>query len=58
MKKNIILLTGNDAYGIEQEVRRWVHVFSEKYNDLNIEHISLNSLKENAQNIRQNILSL
>jgi len=57
MKKNIILLTGTDTYGIEQEVKKWIRVFSERHSDINIDHIYLNSLKENASMISQNMLS-
>lgn len=57
MKKNIILLTGTDTYGIEQEVKRWIRLFGEKHSDLNIEHIYLNTIKDNGSTIAQNILS-
>lgn len=57
MKKNIILLTGSDTYGIEQEVKKWIRVFSERHSDINIDRIALNSIKENASTIQQNMLS-
>lgn len=57
MKKNIILLTGSDTYGIEQEVKKWIRVFSERHSDINIDRIALNSIKENGSIIQQNILS-
>jgi DNA polymerase III delta subunit len=57
MKKNIILLTGTDTYGIEQEVKRWIRLFGEKHSDLNIEHIYLNTIKDNGSTVAQNILS-
>ncbi len=57
MKKNIILLSGGDTYSIEQEVIRWIKVFSEKYSEMNIERINLNQIKENAGSIKQKLLS-
>lgn len=57
MKKNIILLTGTDTYGIEQEVRRWTRAFAERQSEINIEHIKLDSIKEHGRTIEQNILS-
>lgn len=57
MKKNIILFTGRDTYGIEQDVQRWIRTFTEKYSDMNIEHIYLDTLKNNESIYRQNILS-
>lgn len=39
--KNIIYITGNDSYGVEQEVQRWIAVFQGKYGDINIDHIRL-----------------
>lgn len=57
MKKNIILITGNDTYGIDQEVKRWVKAFSDRHSEFNIDHIYLNSVKEHGAMIRQNILS-
>lgn len=57
MKKNIILLTGTDTYGIEQEVKKWIRLFWERHSEANIDHIYLNSLKENSSMIRQNMLS-
>ena len=56
-KKNIILLTGSDTYGIEQEVKKWVRLFGERHSDINIDHIYLNSLKDNKAMIAQNMLS-
>lgn len=41
MKKNLIYITGNDSYGVELEVLRWIRVFEEKYGELNIERIRL-----------------
>ena len=57
MKKNIILLTGSDTYGIEQEVKKWIRVFSERHSDINIDHIQLNTIRENSSIIQQNMLS-
>ena len=41
MYKNIIYIHGNDSYGIESEVARWIRVFTEKYGIINIERYRL-----------------
>ena len=50
MFKNIIYITGNDSYGIEQEVKRWLLAFSSKYGDVNIDRFRLEEIK-NTQDI-------
>ena len=57
MKKNIILLTGSDTYGIEKEVQKWNRVFIERHSEMNIERVHLDTLKADASSIRQNMLS-
>lgn len=57
MKKNIILFTGRDTYGIEWDIQRWIWAFATKHSDMNIEHIYLDTLKNNESTYRQNILS-
>jgi DNA polymerase III delta subunit len=56
MKKNIVLISGRDTYGVEQEVRKWVTLFRERQSDINIDRISLETLRDGGQ-IRQNMLS-
>lgn len=41
MKKNIIYITGNDSYGIELEVKRWIGAFCSKFGDINIDRFDL-----------------
>ncbi len=41
MKKNIIYITGNDSYGIELEVKRWLGAFQSKFGDINIDRYDL-----------------
>ncbi|MBX9808976.1 hypothetical protein K2X92_01125 [Candidatus Gracilibacteria bacterium] len=41
MKKNIIYITGNDSYGIEGEVKRWLGAFRGKFGDINIDRFDL-----------------
>ena len=50
MFKNIIYIKGNDTYGIEQEVKRWLLAFSSKYGDVNIDKFRLEEIK-NTQDI-------
>ena len=50
MFKNIIYITGNDSYGVEQEVKRWLFAFSSKYGDVNIDRVRLEEIK-NTQDI-------
>lgn len=57
MKKNIVLFSGRDAYGIEKEYKKWIQTFREKYSEMNIEYISLDTIREWGNMIRQNILS-
>jgi DNA polymerase III delta subunit len=56
MKKNIVLISGRDTYGVEQEVRKWITLFRERQSDINIDRISLETLRDGGQ-IRQNMLS-
>ncbi|MBC7503977.1 hypothetical protein H7169_03320 [Candidatus Gracilibacteria bacterium] len=41
MYKNIIHITGNDSYGVELEVTRWLGVFHSKFGDINIDRYDL-----------------
>ncbi len=41
MYKNIIHITGNDSYGVELEVRRWLGAFCLKFGDINIDRYDL-----------------
>ncbi len=41
MHKNIIHITGNDSYGVELELQRWLGVFDDKFGDINIERYDL-----------------
>ena len=56
MKKNIVLISGRDTYGVEQEVKKWITLFRERQSDINIDRISLETLRDGGQ-IRQNMLS-
>jgi DNA polymerase III delta subunit len=37
MLRNIIYITGNDSYGVEKELSRFIKVFQDKYTDVNID---------------------
>ncbi len=39
--KNIIHITGNDSYGVELEVTRWLGHFQSKFGDINIDRYDL-----------------
>jgi DNA polymerase III delta subunit len=52
--KNLIYITGNDSYGVELEVKRWIGVFQGKYGDINIERIRLENRADFAV-IRDNL---
>lgn len=41
MKKNIIHITGNDSYGVELELKRWLGAFTWKYGNINIDRYDL-----------------
>jgi hypothetical protein len=41
LKKNLIYITGNDSYGIELEVTRWLGHFRNKFGDINIDRYDL-----------------
>jgi hypothetical protein len=41
MKKNIIYITGNDSYGVDIEVQRWLGAFCGKFGDINIDRFDL-----------------
>ena len=41
MYKNIIHITGNDSYGVELEVTRWLGAFRGKFGDINIDRYDL-----------------
>ena len=41
MLKNIIHITGNDSYGIELELKRWLGAFRAKYGDINIDRYDI-----------------
>lgn len=41
MKKNIIHITGNDSYGVELEIKRWLGVFQSKFGNINIDRYDL-----------------
>ncbi len=41
MKKNIIYITGNDSYGVEMEIQRWLGVFQSKFGNINIDRYDL-----------------
>lgn len=41
MKKNIIYITGNDSYGVELEIKRWLGTFENKYGSINIDRYDL-----------------
>lgn len=56
MKKNIVLISGRDTYRVEQEVKKWITLFRERQSDINIDRISLETLRDGGQ-IRQNMLS-
>jgi DNA polymerase III delta subunit len=55
-KKNIVLISGRDSYGVEQEVKKWITLFRERQSDINIDRISLETLRDGGQ-IRQHMLS-
>lgn len=42
--KNIIHITGNDSYGIELELRRWIGAFQSKYGNINIDRYDLGEI--------------
>ncbi len=54
MYKNIIYITGNNAYAIKKEVARWKWVFREKYGNENIDTIGLDE-KNRYFEIRDNL---
>ena len=39
--KNIIHITGNDSYGVELELERWLGAFRGKFGDINIDRYDL-----------------
>jgi hypothetical protein len=41
MKKNIIYISGNDSYGVELEIKRWLGVFQSKFGNINIDRYDL-----------------
>lgn len=41
MKKNIIYITGNDSYGVEMEIQRWLGVFQSKFGNINVDRYDL-----------------
>ena len=41
MKKNIVYITGNDSYGVDQEIKRWIDTFEMKYGEINIDRYDL-----------------
>ena len=41
MKKNIIHIIGNDSYGVEIELQRWLGAFISKYGNINIDRYDL-----------------
>jgi hypothetical protein len=41
LKKNLIHITGNDSYGVELEVTRWLGHFRGKFGDINIDRYDL-----------------
>jgi hypothetical protein len=41
MYKNIIHITGNDSYGVELELERWLGAFRGKFGDINIDRYDL-----------------
>lgn len=41
MKKNIVYITGNDSYGVELELKRWINAFETKYGEINIDRYDL-----------------
>ncbi len=57
MKKNIVLLSGRDTYGIAEERKKWIQAFKERHSEMNIEHVSLSDIKNSWKNIEQNMLS-
>lgn len=42
--KNIIFIHGDDSYGVEKELQRWIAVFEKKYGTINIDRYDLNEL--------------
>lgn len=57
MKKNIVLLSGRDTYGIVEERKKWIQAFKERHSEMNIEHVNLSDIKNSWKTIEQNILS-
>jgi len=57
MLKNIIYITGNDTYGVEKELSRFVKVFEEKYSGINIDRYRLED-KSMISHIRDNLFTV
>jgi len=57
MKKNIIYFWWRDTYAVENEIWRWIDAFTRRQSDINIDRVSLESLREKWGDIRHLFLS-
>lgn len=48
---NIIHITGNDSYGVELELKRWISAFEKKYGNINIDRYDLSEALANLKDI-------
>lgn len=56
-RKNIILISGIDTYGVHQEKNRWKKVFRDKYGTENMEEVRIEEVKDWSR-IEQDIQSM
>jgi hypothetical protein len=56
-RKNIILISGIDSYGVRQEKNRWKKVFRDKYGTENMEDVRIEEVKDWSR-IEQDIQSM
>lgn len=56
-RKNIILISGIDTYGVRQEKNRWKKVFRDKYGTENMEEVRIEEVKDWSR-IEQDIQSM